>query len=208
MKKFIYALWAVLLVGTSSCTKYNLIDTGDVNGNHDTTLWGYLQTDSYNWDSLSLMIKHAEMVEVFEGKGEYGKDMTFFGFTNHSIRSYMLANGYKRVTDIPKEDCAYFLKISIIPGRHKLADIPNGRRSTDPDQIIGTGGKEYKTMEGRKLWIFTFREPYGDIPNAGPYSIYVASSAAKKITRIASTDITTNTGIVHSLPYHYRINDL
>ncbi|MDO4692571.1 MAG: fasciclin [Porphyromonadaceae bacterium] len=208
MKNLIYALWALLLMGTTSCTKYNLIDTGDVNGNHDTTLWGYLQTDSYNWDSLRLMIQHADMVDVFEGRGQYGKDMTFLGFTNHSIRSYMLANDYKHVTDIPKEDCERFLKTSIISGRHKLADIPTGRRSNDPEQLVGTGGKEYETLEGRKLWLFTFREPYGNIPNAGPYAIYVGSVTSQKITRIASSDITTQTGIVHSLPYHYRLNDL
>ena len=49
MKRIIYLAFALLLMfGAQSCTEYNLIDTGEANGNHNTTMWEYFKGDPYN----------------------------------------------------------------------------------------------------------------------------------------------------------------
>lgn len=100
MKSMKYFFGALSFVASTfmatSCTDYNLIDTGVANGDHQTTMWEYFKTDPYNWDSLRVMAERADLVSVFQGTSSYGKDITFFGITNHSIRRYLYANGLKK----------------------------------------------------------------------------------------------------------------
>ena len=50
MKKIIYIVVLCLTLGMmSSCTDYNVADTGRANGKHETSMWDYVKTDSYNW---------------------------------------------------------------------------------------------------------------------------------------------------------------
>lgn len=96
MKKVIYIIGVVLLTMASiGCTDYNLVDTGEANGNHQTTMWEYFKGDSYNWDSLVVMADYAGLKPIFDGTSKYGKQITFFGITNHSIRRYLLQNSYR-----------------------------------------------------------------------------------------------------------------
>lgn len=220
-----------------SCTKYNLIKTGRANGKHNVPMAQYFKGDPYNWSLTQELIAHADLSELFTQTG--GEGFTFLGITNHSIRRYLFELQDKenreaededrdpreiKVTDIPKAEAKAMLERCIIKGRVKLADIPAGtfviiREKPDPDtfeegQILAveaTGGKEYETLAGTKLWMYTFREPYATIPKAGPTSIYVLTdkSATAKRVKIASSDIETLTGIVHSLPYQeYTLGEL
>lgn len=210
-KNNIYILFTfALLLCSTSCTKYQFEDTGTANGNHETSMWGYFQTDSYNWDSLMVMARHAGLQEVFEGTSKYGTDITFLGITNHSIRRYILQNkakGWIRVTDIPVEDCRTFILSSILDEHIKLEEFIEGAASTDKNQPIGTGGKIYTTLSGKQLWIYTFHEAYNGVAGAGPLKIYIVSPDKKKTTIVASSNIMTQTGIVHSLPYSFTLND-
>lgn len=207
MKRIILLLVAALgLVTLNSCTKYNLIDTGEANGNHNTTMWEYFAGDPYNWSMLMGLIEHADMKGYFDGT--HGKDFTFFGPTNHSVRRYLLENGYTAVTDIPKEDCVAMLQDCLLLGRKRLEDFKPGRPSVDPDVLIGTGGETLQMVSGKELWVYTFRSTYNEIPEAGPEQIYLVSAATQKRSRVASTNITTLTGIVHSLDYSFTLNDL
>ncbi len=53
MKKIIYIVVLCLTLGMmSSCTDYNFDDTGLANGKHETSMWDYFKTDSYNWSML------------------------------------------------------------------------------------------------------------------------------------------------------------
>ena len=171
MKSMKYFFGALSFVASTfmatSCTDYNLIDTGVANGDHQTTMWEYFKTDPYNWDSLRVMAERADLVSVFQGTSSYGKDITFFGITNHSIRRYLYANGLKSVADIPVADC----------------------KSNNP------------------LWIYTFREDYNNVPNAGPLQIYLVSSSTTKTSHVASSNIQTLTGVVHSLDYNFSLKD-
>ena len=114
----------VMIVAFCSCTKYNYIDGGIANGVHDCTMWEYFHTDSYNWDSTIIMIEHAGLKPIFEGKGGYDQ-ISFFGVTSLSIVHFILDHNqelddlkdyygeevdeseyWHRVTDIPAETCA------------------------------------------------------------------------------------------------------
>ena len=53
-------------------------------GIHDCSMWEYLHTQPYDWDSTIIMIEHAGLKELFEGQGEH-EQITFFGVTNLSI---------------------------------------------------------------------------------------------------------------------------
>ena len=102
MKKiFLLIVVVVATLGfTTSCTKYNFADTGTSVGYHDCTMWDYFKQDSYNWDSLVIMAEHAGLQEIFMGTSSYGKNLTVFGMTNHSIRRYLLQNGYEQRTAV------------------------------------------------------------------------------------------------------------
>lgn len=200
------AVAALTLTGVG-CTDYNLVDTGVANGDHQTTMWDYLKLDSYNWDSTRVMIDRANLRSVFEGTSEYGKNITFFGPTNHSIRRYLLANGLKRVSDIPVDECREMLLDCVLPQRTMLDEFVPGRPSADADKVIGTGGKMYRMASGKQLWIYNFRTSYNGVPEAGPVAIFIVSPLTTKTTQVASSNIKTLTGVVHSLDYNFTLKD-
>lgn len=219
--KIALALVLCLLLPTA-CTKYNLIETGLANGKHDKPMSEYFKGQPYDWSLTEQLIAHAGLTDLFTATSTEG--ITFLGITNHSIRRYILQKQDEEnalaeeegrtpreigITDIPQQDAAEMLKRSIIRGRHKLLDIPAGKFSTDPNNLKGLGGKEYETLAGTKLWLFTFREAYDRIPEAGAVSIYIVSEEKQKRVKVASSDIETLTGIVHALPYYtYTLGDL
>ena len=65
-----YILLSIFTIGilTSCDPKSNYIDTGISNGKHDCSMLEYFHTSSYNWDSLLVMIQHAELESLFEGE--------------------------------------------------------------------------------------------------------------------------------------------
>ena len=90
IKHPLYLLALLFLTICSSCTKYDFVETGKAKAYHDTTMWEYFQTDSYNWSYLVYMTKRAGLEDLFQGKStQYGPDITFLGMTNHSIRRYL-----------------------------------------------------------------------------------------------------------------------
>lgn len=209
------------LGGIGSCTKYNLIETGYAVGKHDSSMDKYFEGDPYNWTLTRQLIAHAGLTDVFTQTG--GEGITFFGVTDNSIRRYLLqmqdkenetaeeeGRAAKRLSleDIPVDAAREMLERCIIRGRFMLSDIPSGRLTASEGGLIGDGGQEYETLSGSKLWIYTFREPYERIPNAGPVSIYVVSDEREKRVKVASSDIQTLTGIVHALPYEYTLGEL
>ncbi len=203
------------IFGMAACTKFDFVDTGVANGKHDTTMWGYFHTDSYNWDSLIVMVKHVDasldveikLQELFEGKSKYQNNITFLGITNHSIRRYMLLNKYKTISEIPAKNCYDFILSSVLGEVIKLDDFILGKPSTDVENVIGTGGKKYNTLSNKVLWIYSFKSNYEGVPEAGPLQIRIVSEDTQKQTNVASSDIMTETGIVHSLSYDFTLND-
>lgn len=215
------ALALTLCLGlSSSCTKYNVIETGFANGKHNTSMDGYFAGDPYNWTLTRQLIAHAGITDVFTKTG--GEGITFFGVTDISIRRYLLqmqdaenaaaleeGREPKKISlkDIPVDEAKGMIERCVIKGRFKLDQIPAGKFNPAGDGIRGTGGQVFETLAGTKLWIYTFREPYDRIPNAGPVSIYVVSEDKDKRIKVASTDIETLTGVVHSLPYDFTLGE-
>lgn len=84
-----------------------------------------------------------------------------------------------------------------------LEDFPAGRKSTNAESVIGTGGKLYTMASGKKLWLYTFRDAYANVPEAGANRLHIVSPDTKVTRDIASHNIQTRTGVVHSLQYDF-----
>ncbi|MGP1524182.1 fasciclin [Prevotella multiformis] len=209
MKKIIYIAMVCLTAGLfASCTQYNFDDTGLANGKHETTMWDYFKGDKYNWELLCEMAERAGLVPLFQGTSRYGKDFTFFGPTSHSIRRYLLDNGMETVADMPVADCRTFILNCVLPGRRvMLDDFKEGVKSSDPSTPIGKGGEQVQMASGKRLWIYTFREAYNNVPGKGPLRIHLVSPATTQTTDVASCNIETLTGVVHSLDYNFKLTD-
>ena len=60
--------------------EYDFVETGKATSYHDTTMWEYFQTDSYNWSYLVYMTKRAGLEDLFQGTNtQYGPNITFLG---------------------------------------------------------------------------------------------------------------------------------
>ena len=63
MKKILLAISIVLTI-VSCTTDYNMNNTGLANGKFDGTMYDYFHSDSYNWDSLIIMIDRAGLQDL------------------------------------------------------------------------------------------------------------------------------------------------
>lgn len=221
---------ALAVMACCSCTDYNYIDSGLADGKHDCSMWEYLKSDAHNWDSTVIMIEHAGLKDVFEGNSIYGQ-ITFFGVTNKSILLYILyhndeldqlkADGeevdyndyWHRVTDIPAGICRQMLMQLIVPKRLMLADIPRGNLITSSEGIATDaeiGGGMYKTLGNTPLFLYTFQEDYKGIAGKGETRIYMVSSVESIPVKnpVASCNIETLNGVVHSLEYDFLLTNL
>ena len=201
----------VMVLCFCSCTKYNYINGGTANGIHDCTMWEYFHTNSYDWDSTVVMIEHAGLKSLFDGTGEY-KQITFFGLTSNSILRYMLENNYERVTDIPVGKCQDIIQKLVAPKRIMLNDVPRGNRIQSGGGIesafVEYDGLVFDCIRG-SLFLWTQRMAYNDIEDTGEIALYIASrnQDGTRNERVASTDIQTTNGVVHSLNYDFRFRN-
>ena len=201
----------VMVLCLCSCTKYNYINGGTANGIHDCTMWEYFHTNSYDWDSTVVMIEHAGLKSLFDGTGEY-KQITFFGLTSNSILRYMLENNYERVTDIPVGKCQDIIQKLVAPKRIMLNDVPRGNRIQSGGGIesafVEYDGLVFDCIRG-SLFLLTQRMAYNDIEDTGEIALYIASrnQDGTRNERVASTDIQTTNGVVHSLNYDFRFRN-
>lgn len=86
MKQII--LLGLLLSVFVGCTKYNEINTGIAQKKYPGNMYEYFHSDSYNWDSLLLLIDYTGLKEYFTGEKEGYETITFFG-TDKSFDSSM-----------------------------------------------------------------------------------------------------------------------
>ena len=194
-------LSALLLVGTmlllSACTKYNFVETGLAQREYPGSMWAYFESHPYDWSMLVRLSKRLGLQSTFEGSGTYGSQITCFGITNHSWRRYLLKQYADEVTNngiMPSE---------AIP----LESFTPGRASTNSSNPIGTGGKTYTMASGKQLWIYSFRTAFNSVPGTGPEQLFLVSASTQVTSFVASHNIRTQTGIVHSLQYNFRPTD-
>lgn len=200
MRKIVFIL--LLLAGFSSCTtEDNFIDTGKANGKFNGTMLAYLKSDKYNWDLTVEMIARAGLNDLFDGKDAAHPAITFIGPTKFSILRYMLQNNYATVAAVPVATCKDLLLRHVIDGKKKAAEIATG------SPIPRKGGVLLPTVQGTKLFLYTFKGPVGGVAGAGPLELFVESENANFRFDIASTDIEPTNGVVHSLHYDYTLGD-
>ena len=231
IKHPIYLLALLVLSLFSSCTKYDFVETGKATSYHDTTMWEYFQTDSYNWSYLVYMTKRAGLEDLFQGTNtQYGPNITFLGITNHSIRRYLYRTyginedgtspadavdpstltdeeTMKLIDRMSVATCRSIILDCVIPQEKLLLeDFPAGRKAAD-GSTIGTGGKTYTMASGKQLWIYSFRTAFNSVPGTGPEQLFLVSASTQVTSFVASHNIRTQTGIVHSLQYNFRPTD-
>ena len=86
IKQGIYFLCLLFIGCFASCTDYDFVETGRAQAYHDTSMLTYFKGDPYNYSYLVHLIERAGLNDVFEGKSEYGNQITFIAPINHSIR--------------------------------------------------------------------------------------------------------------------------
>lgn len=199
-----------LLAMLIGCTQDNFINTGISNGRHDCSLLEYMKRHPYDWDSTVVMVKHAGLESLFENNeldGKHYEGITFFGVTNHSIRRYLLENGLDQVTDLRADMCRKVLLRCIVEGKIYRDDIPRGKESSGLS-VTGEGGTTLTTIDGSKIWIYSFADSYGGVAGIGAVSLYGVILNSSREFQIASADIEPNNCVVHSFEYAVTIDDL
>ena len=100
IKQGIFFLCLLFIGSLTACTDYDFVETGRAQAYHDTSMLTYFKRDPYNYSYLVHLIERAGLNDVFEGKSEYGNQITFIAPMNHSIRRYLL----KTHAPLPVED--------------------------------------------------------------------------------------------------------
>lgn len=195
--------------GLGACDNDYFHDTGLANGRHDCTVWEYLHTDAYNWDSTILIIERAGLVDLFNGKDQQYPEITFFGPTNFSIMQFMYKTVddegnvlYERIEDIPVEMCKKMLLSHVLPKKMMKDDFEYEVRGTLD------GGTYTHALSGTELRVFKAKGPYMGIADIGAESLGLHALITGYIVGIASADIEMNNGTVHSLSYTYQFSEL
>ena len=204
MRKLLLGI--VVMAGIASCTtNYDIKDTGIANGKHDMTMYEYFQTDLFNWDSLLVMIDRAGLQDLFEGKRKGFEDITFWGPTNYSVRRWMLENDINSLTDVNPEECERLVLAHVVKGRTMLDDIPRG--SIGVDGL--SGGMEMTGADNdNPMLAWTEQLPYNGVIGVGAVVINLRSLRTMTDIDTASSNIETNTGVVHSLHPNYTLGEL
>ena len=206
MKTICYVIVGVLLL-LASCTKDNFINTGVSNGRFDGNILEYMSAHSYDWDSTLVMIYHAgvDMVKLFEGNDEEHSVITFFGLTNHSIRRYLLEQGFKQVSDLDAEWCRSILLQHVVDGKIYRKDIPEGYPGDYG--LAGTGGCYVTTLAGNQLWVYVDIQENGAIVENAARPIFVNFIKTGLTFEVASGDIEPDDAVIHALQYDFTLGD-
>lgn len=201
------------------CTKYNSIDTGLAQKKYSGNMYEYFHSNSYDWDSLLIMIDYLGLEEYFTGKNAEYDTVTFFGPTNNSIRRwiYNFTDGYdnmgflkykyhsvkETIDGVGFDKCKNILLSHIVKGKYEVVDIPRGTGTNDQSGIIFIGAA------GNSFRVYSFRETFNDVPETGAVRLYIKGGIDfTKDIDVASTDIEPTNGIVHSLAYGYILGEL
>ena len=207
MKKILLAISIVLTI-VSCTTDYNMNNTGLANGKFDGTMYDYFHSDSYNWDSLIIMIDRAGLQDLFNGEVEGYEEITFWGPTNNSIRRWMLEGGTevpKRLKDLSPEECRKYVMAHVVKGKTMLNDIPRG--TINMGSVSG-GMTMYGEDNKNEMWVYTEQLPYNGVIDVGAVIIKIRSMRTLVDIDIASCNIEPTTGVVHSLHPNYTLGEL
>lgn len=207
MKKILLAISIVLTI-VSCTTDYNMNNTGLANGKFDGTMYDYFHSDSYNWDSLIIMIDRLDYRICLTGKWKDTRRLPFGGPTNNSIRRWMLEGGTgvpKRLKDLSPEECRKYVMAHVVKGKTMLNDIPRG--TINMGSVSG-GMTMYGEDNKNEMWVYTEQLPYNGVIDVGAVIIKIRSMRTLVDIDIASCNIEPTTGVVHSLHPNYTLGEL
>ena len=216
MKQII--LLGLLVSMVVGCTKYNSIDTGLSQKKYSGNMYEYFHSNTYDWDSLLVLVDYMGLEEYFTGEKEGYETVTFFGPPNHSIRRWMYSfksyndmgivtykyHSMKEVVDGEGvEKCKKLILSHLVKGKYEVEDIPMGTSGDKESGIIFTGAAD------NTFRVFSFRETFNGVPETGAIRLYVRGGLNYSTSiDVASTDIEPTNGIVHSLAYGFTLGQL
>jgi fasciclin domain protein len=112
-----------------------------------------------------------------------------------SVKAYVEAKGV--------EYCKELILRHVVKGKYEVKDIPRGTSDDDASGVIFT------SAFGSTFRVFSFREPYEKVPEAGAVVLYIKGGMNMSTSiDVASTDIEPTNGIVHSLAYGFTWGQL
>jgi hypothetical protein len=210
MKNYIIA--AIMILSMNACTKQTVVDTGVPDARYNGTMMQFLRADDYNWKLTVELIERAGLTDLFEGRVDSLKEITFLGFKSISIQRFLYdsqyknpANGiYMTVQDIPVPMARTLVLKHVIKGKYLKEVVPLRNKEyqiSDPRQ---TGGVKYTTLEGNRVWLYLEGSPYGGVPDAGPVVMKVYSITQSRAIPMATPDIQPLNGVIHALNYGYE----
>lgn len=207
MKQIFIILIGLLSLG--GCEKYDIIDTGKAKGVYEGSMWEYFHTNHYDWDSVVVAIEHAGVRDIFEGTNPDYPEITFFGMTNWSVKHFIMHtlddNGnqqYSCIRDIPAEECRRMILSHVAKGKQMKDSFDFEIRNTLE------GGTEVVSLVGHKLRVYRIRTDFGSLLGQGAVGLGVHGLESGQVAAVASSDIQTDNGVVHSLSYEYEWTEL
>lgn len=182
-----------ILAAFWSCQDYDH-DSG-INEPINYTLWEYLQTDHYHYDSIVAAINYAGLEFVFQRN-----DITFFAVSNHSVNQFLFKTVddkgeriYKCIRDIPEDLLTRMILSYVVEERILSTDCDFEEKG----QL--KGGKIVETMQGSHLRCFRRTSDYDGAADKGPQSFYIHSQETDRIIYINGKNFVSTTGILHRL---------
>lgn len=195
MRTILFICITVILL--ASCEKDYQHDTELADGYHDCSMMDYLRNDHNNWDSIVVAIEYAGLTDIFEGTNPDYKEITFFGPTNTSIRKFFLEQTgeaiYHTIREIPVEQVRDMILAYLVEGKKM--------KETFDYEVKGTltGGTEVYSLNNVKLRVYRTQSEFNGIPDIGAEGLKIHAEISGQMASIASADIETNNGVVHSL---------
>ncbi len=89
--------------------------------------------------------------------------------------------------------------------------VPGRMMKTDFDyEVKGTltGGTMVTTLSGVELRVYRTRSEYGGVPDIGAEGLAIHAIISGQMASVASANIETRSGVVHSLSYTYQFTEL
>ena len=202
-KIVLYLIVGIVLTG---CTKENFIDTGLAVGYQDCSMLEYMKNNPGNWDSTVVMIEHAGLEKLFDGKDPDYPKFTFFGPKKLSLLRYLLDNDIERINDMDPEECREMILEYVCVDLILRKDVPKGTASLPWPPIPGEGGMDISMLGGNACRLFARTQDYEGLPEAGATYIYLESR--RKTTNIATSDLRFTNGIIHALATKHTFGSL
>lgn len=195
---------------SGACTKQRIIDTGTAEAHFKGSMMQYLRADDYNWKLTVQLIERGGLTDLFEGKVDTLKAITFLGPTSQSVLRYLLDNKLDSVIRLTPAFCRETILKHVVKGKTLKENIAYREKQYyvyDPNQPV-TGYTTFHTLAGGNIRAYLEKTSYGATPDVGPVQMYLYSMTKGLPVPLASPDIQPDNGVVHALNYNYILNNL